>query len=215
MRDRRWWFVLLVLPVLAMIGAVVSTVRSGDDPAGAPPDAAAAPTGPGGAPAAPVVVPSLDEPRYGELAALVAAADAVVVGEVAGVERGRVLAAGPRGEGIVTRLVRLSVDEVLAGEDPGAEVVVEEPGWLLDGTEVAVDGAPPSAPGDLGVWFLVRGRSEEFPHLAVVNAQGRYLVDPTDERRFRDVAVRDPLVDRLEALDPILLRHEIEQAARG
>jgi hypothetical protein len=215
MRGRRWWFVPLALPVLAMVGAVVSTVRSGDDPAAVPPGTSSAPTGSAGAPGAPVVVPSVDEPRYAELAALVAAADTVVVGEVAGVERGRVLAAGPGGEGIVTRLVRLSVDEVLAGEDPGAEVVVEEPGWLLDGTEVAVDGAAPSAPGDVGVWFLVRGGSEEFPHLAVINAQGRYLVDPADERRFLDVAVRDPLVDRLEALDPILLRHEIEQAARG
>jgi len=208
MRDRRVWFVLVLVPLVAMVGAAVSTLRSVDGPDPTTPPVSSPPAGT-------VAVSSEGEPRYGDLRALVAASDAVVVGEVVAVGPGRLLAAGANREGIVTRLVRLSVDEVLAGADPGAEVIVEEPGWTADGREVVVDGTPASAPGDLGIWFLVRGATEEFPHLAVVNAQGRYLVDPADERRFLDVAVRDPLVDRLERRDPVILRHEIEQAARG
>jgi hypothetical protein len=210
-RDRRWWFVLALLPLLAVAGAVVSSVRddgstSGPSPPPGPPPADRGP--------APVVVSSTGEARYPDLPSLVAASDTVVIARVIATGRGRVVADDPSGgAGIVTRLVRLEVDEVLAGVDPGAEVVVEEPGWLLDGAPVLVDGVAGSTVGDLGVWFLVRGGDEAFPYWAVVNAQGRYLVDPVDETRLVDVPVADRLIDDLEAEDPVILRHRVEEAA--
>jgi hypothetical protein len=204
--------------VLAALGAVLSAVR---DDGRAP----SSPTPPATSPArsdvdrdvdqgAPVVISSSGEVRYPDLPSLVAASDTVVIARVTATEQGRLIADGPSGgAGIVTRTVRLEVDEVLAGVDPGAEVVVEEAGWLPDGSPVVVDGVPGSTVGDLGVWFLVRGTDESSPYWAVVNAQGRYLVDPVDETRLVDVPVEDPLIDDLEAEDPILLRHRVEGAA--
>lgn len=209
MRDRRWWFALALLPLLALAGAALSIPR--DD---GPVPGTAVPRADLDLGAAPVVVSSADEVRYPDLGSLVAASDAVVIARVRAVERGRLISEDPSGTGgIVTRLVRLGVDEVLAGVDPGAEITLEEPGWLVDGAPVAVDGVAGSAPGDLGVWFVVRGHDEAFPYWAVVNAQGRYLVDPSDETRIVDVPVADPVVDDLEADDPIILRHRIEAAA--
>jgi hypothetical protein len=210
MRDRRWWFALALLPLLALVGAVLSVTR---DDASVP---APGPTIPqaGLDAGTAVVVSSAGEVRYPDLGSLVAASDAVVIARVSATERGRLLADEPSGTGgIVTRLVRLEVEEVLAGVDPGAEITLEEPGWLIDGAPVAVDGVAGSAPGDLGVWFVVRGDDETFPYWAVVNAQGRYLVDPVDETRLVDVPVADPVVDDLETEDPVILRHRIEAAA--
>ncbi len=210
MRDRRWWFVLALLPLLALLGAALSFARD-DGSSSPPPTISAADVELG---MEPVVVSSAGEVRHPDLPSLVAASDTVVIGRVTATERGRLIGDDPSGTGgIVTRLVRLEIDEVLAGVDPGAEIVVEEPGWLTDGAPVAVDGVPGSVEGDLGVWFLVRGADPSFPYWAVVNAQGRYLVDPTDETRFVDVPVADPVIDDLEADDPIIVRHRIEAAA--
>lgn len=211
MRDRRWWFALALLPLLALAGAVLSILR---DDGSVPAPGTTIPQADLDLAGAPVVVSSADEVRYPDLRSLVAASDAVVIARVGAIERGRLISDDPSGTGgIVTRLVRLEVDEVLAGLDPGAEITLEEPGWLVDGAPVAVDGVAGSAPGDLGVWFVVRGDDEAFPYWAVVNAQGRYLVDPADETRIVDVPVADPVVDDLEADDPVILRHRIEAAA--
>lgn len=196
----------LAIPLVAAVAVAAGTLAERDR--AAPP----APSDPvRGAPDT-VVLPAESSVHASTLAELVGASDSVVIGRVLGTGRGR-LVAGSSGGGIVTRLVRLQVEEVLAGAEPGDELVVEEPGWLTDGTAVAVNGIPGSEVGDLGIWFLVRSTDPEAPYYAVINDQGRYLVDPHDETRFRDVPVADPLIDELERQDPIILRHQVQEAA--
>ena len=75
-------------------------------------------------------------------------------GEVTGTERGRLF--GEPGAGahrVPPRDPRVA--EVLAGAAPPEdELVVEEEGWLEDGTPIVVDGAAPSTVGDDAIWFL-------------------------------------------------------------
>ena len=123
---------------------------------------------------APVAVDS-DAPRFRSLDELVAASDVVVRGEVVATERGRPFGE-PGGTTIVSRLVTLRVDDVLAGAAPAdGAVLVEEEGWLDDGRPLVVDGVPPSADGDAGIWFLAAGGDPDLPTYLVVGAQGRYL----------------------------------------
>ena len=145
---------------------------------------------------APVAVTS-NAPRLATLDELVAASDLVVRGTVASTEHGRAFGE-PGGERIESRLVTLGVSEVLAG-DPSAEgtLVVEEEGWLEDGAPLVVDGAPPSARGDDGIWFLVEVGDADAPVYVVVSAQGRYLVDGDT---LRGAAGDDPLIDELTDL---------------
>jgi hypothetical protein len=122
------------------------------------------------------------------LADLMAVSDAAVIGRVLGTDA---MGAG---------LIELGVDEVLAGDDALPEVIaVEQPAWLTL-----------SSDGDIGIWFLVRADGADV--FAVVNEQGRYLVDPDDSSRFVDVPLDDPLVDELEAEDPTILRHQVQEA---
>lgn len=140
-----------------------------------------------------------DAPRAEDLAELVATADLVVRAEVTTTARGRLFGA-PGAGAIESRLVALQVAEVLAGAAPAdATLVVEEEGWLEDGTPIAVDGAPPSAEGDDGIWFLQAVGTAEAPLHVVVGAQGRYLLDG---ERLQGAAGDDPLIARLSAMSP-------------
>lgn len=116
-----------------------------------------------------------ETPRFASLAALTAAADAVVIAQVTAIREGRLV--GETNGGIRTRLVELTVERLLAGEVNEGTIVLEEEGWLADGTPIIVNGMVPSEIGDLGFYFLFRGRSDEFPHYALIGEQGRYLVD--------------------------------------
>ncbi len=108
-----------------------------------------------------------DTLTVGSLDDLVAAATCVAAGEVVHTERGRIVT-----DGLETRLVQVRVDEALTGDCPEGNVVLEEEGWLTDGTEVTVNGWPGSAEGDRGVWFLVPGTSDEMPYAATVATSG-------------------------------------------
>lgn len=177
----------------------------------------------------PVAVTS-DAPRYADLAELVAASDLVVRGEVEATERGRTFG-GPGGAAIVSRLVTLRVDQVLAGPAPGdaAHVLVEEEGWLDDGRPLAVDGAAPTEVGDRGVWFLLDVGGPELPTYTVVNAEGRYLevegdagdagdagdsADSGDGGGLVGAEGDDPLVAEVEALSADELAAEVSRLAR-
>jgi hypothetical protein len=153
-----------------------------------------------GAPASrdpePVEVTS-DAPQATSLEELTASADLIVRGEVTATERGR-LFGEPGGAGVESRLVTLQVAEVLAGTPPaGSTVLIEEEGWLEDGTPLIVDGAAPSAVGDDGIWFLTEVESGAAPVYVVVSAQGRYLVDGGS---LRGAAGDDPLIAELGGL---------------
>ncbi len=56
-------------------------------------------------------------------------------------------------------------------------------------------------------------RTDRADVFAIINEQGRYLVDADDPSRFVDVPLDDPLVDQLEAQDPTILRHQVQEAA--
>ena len=136
------------------------------------------PTGDGSpAPGEPLAIRA-ETPRFGTLASLTAAADLVVIGRVTGIREGRVI--DSPGAGIRTRLVDLTIERLLAGQLAASTLVMEEEGWLADGTPIIVNGIAPSRAGDLGFYFLFRGRSPAFPHYTLIGEQGRYLVDPED-----------------------------------
>jgi hypothetical protein len=181
---------------LAVVGALALT-RDGDEPAAATTTTTAAPE--------PVAVTS-DAPRLTALAELATASDVVLRGEVTATEHGRVFGASSEGA-IESRLVTLRVTEVLAGESPPAgPLVVEEEGWLEDGTPIAVDGAAPSAVGDDAIWFLQAAGTDDFPVYVAVSAEGRYLVVGDD---LAGAVGDDPLVAQLSALTPGALAAQV------
>jgi hypothetical protein len=141
----------------------------------------------------------------------------VVQGEVEGTERGRPFGQ-PGGATIVSRLVTLRVDEVLAGTAPRAgTVLVEEEGWLDDGRALVVDGAGPTRTGDAGIWFLVEVDDPDLPVYTTVGAEGRYLTIPgpdgADADRLVGADNDDPLVAELAAFTPDDLAAAIRTAS--
>jgi hypothetical protein len=204
-RDRRWQ---LVGPVAAAAVALAAgLVVAGRDDAGSPAPGDRSPA----AQAEPVAVSS-DAPRLATLDELVAASDVVVQGRVAETRQGRSFGE-PGGRTIVSRLVTLRVDAVLAGAAPAAgAVLVEEEGWLDDGSPLVVDGLRPTEEGDSGIWFLAAGGDPDVPAYVVVGPQGRYLAEG---ERLAGAAGGDPLVSELASLGPDGLADAVTAAETG
>jgi hypothetical protein len=202
-RDRRWQ---LGGPVAAAIVAVAAAlVVAGREDASAPVLAERP------AEREPVAVSS-DAPRMATLAELVAASDVVVQGRVVETGRGRTFGE-PGGRTIVSRLVTLRVDTVLAGTAPATgALLVEEEGWLDDGSPLVVDGLSPTEEGDSGIWFLAAGGDPDVPAYVVVGAQGRYLAE---DGRLVGAAGEgpDPLASELASLGPDGLADAIGRSA--
>ncbi len=156
----------------------------------------------------PVAVES-DAPAYATLAELVAASDLVVRATVTSVEPGRVFGDPGEDGAIESRLVGVQVTEVWHGAEPPAEFLVEEEGWLLDGSPLVVDGLGPSEVGTDVVWFLVDPTNTEPAPFVTVNAQGRYTVGGDT---LVGAAGDDPLVARVEALTPAQLEAQVRAA---
>jgi hypothetical protein len=146
--------------------------------------------------------------EFEDLASMVAASDLVVRARVDTTARGRLV--GDGAAAIVSRIDTLQVREVLAGEAPGATVLVEEEGWLGDGTAVAVNGLVPSEAGMDAIWFLDRRPDAELPGYLVINHQGRYVVNGD---RLRGADGTDPLVADLEPLGPDGLMDAVRELA--
>jgi hypothetical protein len=177
--KRRWLEAgALAVPLLIGAGWLGVLVISGDD---GEPD--------------PVAIEAAG-PTFGSLAELVAASDLVVVAEVTGISDGRTItdAADPSA-GIRTRLVTVEVVRTLVGTAPPV-LLIEEEAELLDGTPIVVNGVAPSGRNDRGVYFLVAGGDPDAPYHALVNEQGRYLVDGSQLRP----SGADPLSAQLAAL---------------
>lgn len=192
-RGRGWrWAGPVAAALVAVVAGLVMAARDdGGTPAGAGGAGAAAE-------AEPVAVTS-DAPRWATLDELVAASDVVVRGRVVATERGRAFGE-PGGRTIVSRLVTLRVDDVLAGAAPAAgAVLVEEEGWLDDGRPLTVDGLRPTEAGDAGIWFLAAGGDPDVPAHVVVGPQGRYLVE---DGHLVGASGADPLVADLAARAP-------------
>ncbi len=132
---------------------------------------------------------------FSSLEEMGAASDLVVEADVIAVERGRLVGEPDEG-GVISRIVTLDVADVISGDPAagGSTVIVEEEGWLPDGTPLIVDDVEPSAVGDHGVWFLDAlddADRADLPAYLVINSQGRLL-----ERDDRVVGgdQTDPLV---------------------
>ena len=151
-----------------------------------------------------------DSPTYATLDELLAATDLVVRARVTSTERGRVFGEPGEETALESRLVALEVTETLRGAAPPAEILVEEEGWLLDGSPLIVDGLVPSATGDDAIWFLVDPSEDpqEPTPFVTTNAQGRYLVV---DGALVGADDPDPLVAELTALTP----DELEDAVRS
>ena len=104
------------------------------------------------------------------------ASDAVVVGVVEATSRGR-LVGDPADGGVISRVVTVRVEQSLLHRDEsGAEVVlIEEEGWLPDGTPIEVNGVPASVVGDRGLWFLDQVPADDVSVMVTINSQGRFL----------------------------------------
>ena len=112
---------------------------------------------------------------FGSLDELVEASDLVVRGRVEATSRGR--AVGSDANAVVSRIVTVRVEEVLAGSVATPSVLVEEEGWLVDGRPVEVNGLAPSHEGMEAIWFLDALPPGELPGYLVINHQGRYALD--------------------------------------
>lgn len=192
------WVLPVVIAVAAVVAVGVAATR-GPDGSGTVATSARATTVP------PIAVAATDAVTYRTVDELAGASDLVVRGRVAEVRRGRVV--GEPGAGIESRVVVVDVAEVLrtgsGASTTGTTVagptrlLVEEEGWLDDGTPIAVNGVPPLQVGDEAVWFLLSATDGALPAYITVNSQGRFQLLP--DGRLRGGAPTDPLVRTTEA----------------
>ncbi len=113
--------------------------------------------------------------QFDGLDEMVAASDLIVTGEVVSTVRGR-LVGDPAAGGVISRIVTVRVDDVLLGGDAATEqILVEEEGWLPDGTPIVVSGVAASQEGDIGLWFLDQLAPDDVTTYLVINSQGRFL----------------------------------------
>ncbi len=129
-------------------------------------------------------------------------------GRVEATSRGRAI--GNDNNAVVSRIVTVRVEEVLAGRVATPSVLVEEEGWLLDGRALEVNGLAPSREGMEAIWFLDALPPGELPGFLVINHQGRYALDGN---RLEGAGGSDPLVEDVEALGADRLAAEVRRIA--
>jgi hypothetical protein len=159
--------------------------------------------------------------HYDSVGELVAAADAVVVGRVAGTGRGRVI---DEEDAVLTFMnVRVAVEQVWAGRMPAPSFTLERPGWervdrrpgwrgLFDPAgerDWRTEGELRLEEGDRGVFFLAwHGRPTGWETLG---PEGLYLVDGGE---LADSGRSDPTVRKVEPMTVTALQAAVAAAAR-
>lgn len=149
----------------------------------------------------PLAVEATSTLHFEDLGELTRASDLVVFASVSATERGR-LVGDPHHGGVISRFVTLRVERVLAdqGGPRPTTLLVEEEGWLGDGTPIIVNGLAPSTTGDRGLWFLDEVATDAAPIFIVINEQGRYLQTEGPQPTTVGAQRRDALIQRLEAV---------------
>ena len=199
----RGWRLLVVVPVLVAlaIGTFVALrPRSSASSGGSAADETGAEA------VVPVSAASIYD--FSSLDELVKASDLVVRGQVEATSRGRAI--GNDVNAVVSRIVTVRVEEVLAGSVATSSVLVEEEGWLVDGRPLEVNGLAPSHEGLEAIWFLDALPPGELPGFLVINHQGRYALEGN---RLEGARGSDPLVDEVEALGADGLAAEVRRIA--
>jgi hypothetical protein len=158
--------------------------------------------------------------RYDSIGELVASADAVVVGQVIAIDRGRVL---DHQDVVYTFMnVRLAVEQVWAGRLPAGAFTIERfgweraarrPGWRgwFDDTserEWRVAGELRLKQSHRGVFFLAL--SNDAPGWYVLAPEGLYLIDGAE---VVDTDRPGPLVPAVEAMTVAELQAAVAEAA--
>lgn len=147
-------------------------------------------------------------------AEMLATADLVVEGKVTGVGRGRIL---PGNSEVRQQLkeFRITATRVWKGAVAPGPFVVEDAGWAISTApgegemELVIADMIQPAPGDHGVFFLSRNRSDG--RLSFINNQGLYLVSGD---QVRDTSRSNPLVDSLERLSESGLHQQLRSDLR-
>ena len=87
------------------------------------------------------------------------------------------LVGDPNDGGVISRVVTVRIETALwvADEPLATALLIEEEGWLPDGTPIEVNGVPASAVGDRGLWCLDRVPSDDVSVMVTINSQGRFL----------------------------------------
>ncbi len=201
--PRRFGLISSVVLVVVTVGSVAWFARS--DPERVP--------APLSADLAPLAVEAKSSFQFNSVGDMITASDLVVVGRVVVTERGR-LVGDPLQGGVVSRLVTVQVDASLwnPAQADSSVVMVDEEGWLPDGTPIVVNGMQPSVVGDVGVWFLDRIPTDESPTYLVINSQGRFI---ESDGVMRGADQRDALVQELQRLSMGELRAMVESAVRN
>jgi hypothetical protein len=151
---------------------------------------------------------------------LVASADAVLVGQVIAINRGRVL---DHQDVVYTFMnIRVAVERVWAGRLPATAFTIERSGWeraarrpgwrgWFDDTrerESRVAGELRLKDGDRGVFFVTR--TNDAPGWYVLAPEGLYLIDGAD---LVDTNRPGPLVPAVEAMTVARLEQAVTDAA--
>ncbi len=190
--DRRWW--RAALPFVGLVAGGIAFTLLRDSDVAEPADAGLATE------ASPLAVDAASTFQFASLDEMLVASDTVVVGVVEAISRGR-LVGDPDSGGVVSRVVTVRVEQVVwAPSSTIADVVlVEEEGWLTDGTPIEVNGVHASRAGDRGLWFLDQVGVDDITSMVVINSQGRFLEAADGSGGTVGGDQRDQLVQVLQA----------------
>lgn len=136
-------------------------------------------------------------PVYESVDELVAASDLIITGQITSSAPGRVITdpSDPTA-GIRTTVFTIEVGETLRG-DPTTAVTIEYETALLDRTPITINGVTAPANNERGLYFLISGSGQDFPHYAIANHQGRFIID--EEQVLKSTGQTDSLSARISA----------------
>ena len=156
---------------------------------------------------------------FDSLEGMIATSDLVVLGEVTAIRQGRLLFPQEVATSDRLRDATITISEILKGEYTGSTLVIEEQGYLADGTPYELTEMPWSQIGDVGVFFLKHSDLHSEGYFGQIHPDGRILtayVDPIDNSIVTPamalVFSHTPFGERLGSLDPGIVRDSIVAA---
>ena len=156
---------------------------------------------------------------FDSLEGMIATSDLVVLGEVTAIRQGRLLVPQEVATSHRLRDATVTISEILKGEYTGSTLVIEEQGYLADGTPYELTEMPWSQIGDVGVFFLKHSVFHPDGHFGQIHPDGRILtahMDPLDNSIVTPVKAlvfsHTPLGERLGSLGPSIVRDNIVAA---